>query len=245
VSDYAAPSGTIVFAPGETVKTISVQVSDDSRREAASEVFYLHLSDPVNAKLGNSLGNGSILDDDPVPAVTIHDVSVVEGDSGTTPAVFSVTLSNPTDWTVDLFWVTAPGTASYLSDYAYSGGSLTFAPGETAKTIPVSVYGDLTDEPDETFFVNLSSASNATIADGQGVCTILTDDFPPVANAGPDQTAGEGAAVAFNGSGSSDPDGDVLTFHWDFGDGATADVLAPTHAYADNGVYTATLTVSD
>jgi hypothetical protein len=243
-SDYVATSGTLVFAPGETVKTISVQVIDDNRRESY-EVFYLHLSDPVNAKLGNSIGNGSILDDDPVPSVTIHDVSVVEGDSGTTAAVFSVTLSNPTDWTVDLFWVTANDTASYLWDYAYSGGSLTFAPGETAKTITVSVYGDLTDEPDETFFVNLSSASNATVADGQGVCTILTDDFPPVANAGPDQTAGEGAAVAFNGSGSTDPDGDVLTYHWDFGDGATADVMAPTHAYADNGAFTVTLTVSD
>src|SRR5262249_48884579 len=142
-------------------------------------------------------------------------------------------------------WVTANDTASFLGDYNYSSGSLSFAPGETSKTITVSVNGDLTDEPDETFFVNLSSASNATIADGQGVGTILTDDFPPVANAGPDQTGGEGATVAFNGSGSTDPDGDVLTYHWNFGDGTAAEVVAPTHAYADNGAYTATLTVYD
>src|SRR5262245_33796403 len=244
-SDYTAASGTLVFAPGETVKTVVVGVTDDNGHESGSEWFYLRLSAPVNAKVSKWVGNGHILDDDPVPSVTIHDVSVVEGDSGVTAAVFSVTLSNPTVDTVDLFWVTANGTASYLGDYAYSGGSLTFAPGETAKPITVSVAGELTNESDETFVVNLSSAGNATVADGQGVCTIVNDDFPPVAEAGPDWTSAEGAGVAFDGSGSSDPDGDVLNYSWNFGDGTTGEGVAPTHVYADNGTYTVTLTVSD
>jgi PKD repeat protein len=68
---------------------------------------------------------------------------------------------------------------------------------------------------------------------------------PPTANAGPDQTANEGATVTFNGTGSSDPDGDQLTYSWDFGDGATASGPTPSHAYADSGNYTATLTVAD
>src|SRR5262245_19308616 len=68
---------------------------------------------------------------------------------------------------------------------------------------------------------------------------------PPVANAGPDQTADEAAAVAFDGGGSLDVDGDPLTYTWDFGDGGTGTGATPTHAYADNGTFTATLTVDD
>src|SRR5262249_14632956 len=74
-SDYTAASVTLAFAPGETVKTVAVSVTDDNRRESQSELFYLRLSAPVNAKLGNSVGSGSIIDDDPVPSVTIHDVN--------------------------------------------------------------------------------------------------------------------------------------------------------------------------
>src|SRR5204863_415102 len=67
----------------------------------------------------------------------------------------------------------------------------------------------------------------------------------PVANAGPDATINEGAAYSFDGSASSDPDGDPLTYSWDFGDGSAGSGAKPTHAYRDNGHYTATLTVSD
>jgi uncharacterized delta-60 repeat protein len=66
----------------------------------------------------------------------------------------------------------------------------------------------------------------------------------PVANAGPDQTVNEAQVVTFSGSGS-DPDGDTLTYSWNFGDGGTANSANATHTYLDNGVYTATLTVDD
>ena len=81
---------------------------------------------------------------------------------------------------------------------------------------------------------------------GSATVTVLeTDNTPPVADAGPDQTDDEGATVTFDGSGSSDADGDTLTYSWDFGDNSQGTGVAPTHVYADNGVYTVKLTVDD
>src|ERR1041384_3679938 len=68
---------------------------------------------------------------------------------------------------------------------------------------------------------------------------------PPTASAGGPVTAGEGSAIVFDGSGSTDPDGDSLTYAWSFGDGATGTGVRPTHAYGDNGTYTVSLTATD
>jgi hypothetical protein len=77
--------------------------------------------------------------------------------------------------TVD--FTTGDGTATAPSDYAATDGTLTFAPGETAKTVTVQVNGDTRKEPNETFNLNLANATgNATIADGQAVGTIVNDD---------------------------------------------------------------------
>jgi hypothetical protein len=114
----------------------------------------------------------------PAPAFSIDDVTVTEGDSGTVDATFTVSLTGsqicPKPVSVD--FQTADGTATAPADYASRSGTLTFAPGETSKTITVPVNGDTIDEPDEQFFVDLSNASNAAIADGRGIGTILDDD---------------------------------------------------------------------
>ncbi len=109
-------------------------------------------------------------------ALAISDVSIVEGNAGTTMAQFTVSLSDGGSQTVSVNYATADGTATAGSDYVSVSGMLTFAPGETSKTVTVLVNGDVLQEGPETFFVNLSSPSNALIADSQGVATIRDDD---------------------------------------------------------------------
>jgi hypothetical protein len=109
--------------------------------------------------------------------LAITDVALVEGDHGTVNAVFTVTLSEPAAGTVSVNYGTADGTAQASRDYEAAAGTLTFAPGETSKTITIAVQGDKQVEASETFFVNLSGAVNADIGDGQGLGTILNDDY--------------------------------------------------------------------
>jgi hypothetical protein len=112
----------------------------------------------------------------PPPALRIGDRTVTEGNTGTASATFTVTLSAPSTQPVTVAYATGNGTASAGSDYQAASGILTFDPGQTSKTLTVPVNGDRAGEPNETFVVNLSSPTNAAIADGQGVGTILDDE---------------------------------------------------------------------
>ena len=114
----------------------------------------------------------------------INDVSHPEGNASTTDFDFTVTVTfppgcnNTAGEAVD--YATADGTATAPTDYSSTSGTLTWAPGETtAKHVHVTVIGDLTPEPDETFSVNLSNNQHVTIARGQGTGTIVNDDGPP------------------------------------------------------------------
>jgi hypothetical protein len=111
-----------------------------------------------------------------LPSLSISDARVVEGSSGVASAVFTVSLSAPSPNPVTVSYTTANGTATSPADYTASSGSVTLAPNETSKTIAVPVVGDAVAEPDETFSVNLSNASNVTIGDSQAIGTIVGDD---------------------------------------------------------------------
>src|SRR6185295_15159432 len=113
------------------------------------------------------------------PTLTINNASVTEGNSGTTTATWTVTLSPASTQTVTVAYATANGTATAGSDYVTKSGTLTFAPGVTTQPISVTVNGDTTAEADETFFVNLSGATNAAIGAAQGTGTIVNDDAAP------------------------------------------------------------------
>jgi len=95
---------------------------------------------------------------------------------GTRTATFTVTLSAASSQTITVAYATANNTATAGNDFQAASGTLTFAPGETNMTVTVLVNGDRLAEPNETFVINLSSPTNATIADGQGVGTIVDDE---------------------------------------------------------------------
>jgi ribosomal protein L35AE/L33A len=181
-ADYQANSGTLTFNPGDLAKSITVLVNGDTIDEP-SETFFVNLTNAVNGVILDSQGHGSINDNDAAPSLSLNDVAVAEGDSGTTNATFAVTLSAPSGFTVTVNYATADNTANAGSDYQTAGGTVTFNPGETSKPITVLVNGDTDFEQSESFFVNLSSPANATIADVQGVGTINNDDpLPPTPN---------------------------------------------------------------
>jgi len=111
-------------------------------------------------------------------ALSINDVTLAEGNNGNTSFIFTVTLSSAGSLPVTVDYATADGTAMAGSDYQPASGSLTFAPGDTQKTITVLVSGDTVNEPDANFFVNLSNPTNAAITHSQGVGLIVNDDTP-------------------------------------------------------------------
>jgi YVTN family beta-propeller protein len=177
-SDYQSTSGTLTFNAGETQKTINVMVNGDILDEA-DETFLVNLSSPTNATIADGQGIGTISDNDPAPNISINNATFIEGDSGTTVAIFVVSLSAPSGNTVTVPYSTSDGTAIAGTDYSSTSGTLTFDPGVTTMTVNVPVVGDILDEDDETLFVNIANPQNGTIADGQAVGTIIDDDPPP------------------------------------------------------------------
>jgi hypothetical protein len=110
------------------------------------------------------------------PALNVSDASVTEGDRGSAKLNFRVTLSNMSTQTISVGWRTVAGTATAKLDFGAASGTVSFAPGETSKTVTVSVKSDRTSEPDETLSVELYNAAGAPIVDGVGVGTIRNDD---------------------------------------------------------------------
>ncbi|MFL6547035.1 MAG: Calx-beta domain-containing protein, partial [Candidatus Udaeobacter sp.] len=172
--DFQSVSGSITFNPRATTQTVSVPIIGDTSDEF-DERFRLRLTNLINAAVGSS-GIGTIIDEDPPPTISVSDVSVNEGNSGTTTVFFTVSLSSPSGKPISVVYGTADGTASSGSDYVAATGTITLSPGETNKTLAIIVNGDNEAEPDESFFINLKSTTNANIAGGQGKGTILSDD---------------------------------------------------------------------
>jgi hypothetical protein len=176
--DYVTKSGTVNIPAGVTSASVQVQVIGDRDHEP-DETLFVNLSNATNATISDGQGLATIVNDDPPPpSLSIGDVAVVEGHSGRVDAVFTVSLSAPSNQKVIVDYNTADGTARAPEDYVTRSGKLNIPAGTTTASITVRVKGDTSIEPDETLFVNLSNATNATISDGQGLATIVNDDPP-------------------------------------------------------------------
>ncbi len=174
--DYTASSGSLSFAPWVTTRTASVPILGDILDEP-DETLLVSLSGAANATIADAQGQGTILDDDPTPLLSIEDATVTEGDAGTIDAVFTVTLSAPSADPVTVSYATADDTALAGSDYTARSGILTFPAGSTAsQSIAVPVLGDLQDEPSERFATVLSAQTSALLERSEGSGLILDDD---------------------------------------------------------------------
>lgn len=114
------------------------------------------------------------------PSISVRDAVVVEGNSGTAQATFAIALSGPSSQSVSLSFATSNGTATAGVDYVATSGAVTFAPGEVEKPVVVIVNGDTVDETQETFFLDISNAQNATVSSSRGTGFILDDDGPTI-----------------------------------------------------------------
>jgi PKD repeat protein len=176
-SDYVAGSGTVTFAPGVTTASVMVTVNDDALDEV-DETFLVTLSNPTHAAIVGGPGTGTIVDNDAEPTMTIDDATVTEGNTGVTMATFVIRLSTASGRAVTGNFGTANGTATAGSDYTATAGPFTVAAGSTTLAVQVPIIGDVTQEPNETFVLNLTGVSGAVVADAQATGTIQNDDVP-------------------------------------------------------------------
>ncbi len=180
--DYTAVSGTLIFAPIQTSKTFTVTIIDDTTSNESNETLTLTLSSPVSATLGAPISATlTIVDNDSQPTVQFGPTTYSAGE-GDGSAAISVVLGGTTSAvtiTVD-YATTISGTATAGSDYTAISETLTFAPGETLQSFPLTILPDSLDEVDETVVLTLSNPTNASLGVGGDIATLtITDDDEP------------------------------------------------------------------
>ncbi|ELR73782.1 hypothetical protein C900_01392 [Fulvivirga imtechensis AK7] len=193
-SDYTATSGTLTFLAGETSKTIDVPILEDALYEN-NEVFYVNLTNPVNANIADSQGQCTINNDDPAPTVTFNPsvTSASEGD-GTIDIVCELSAVSGLATTINFSF---SGTATQGVDYTASS-SLIIAAGDISDNIPINIIDDNLDESDETIIVDITSVTNGTESGGfqQVTYTINDDDETPVVTPGQSFSVNENSAAS-------------------------------------------------
>jgi Ca2+-binding RTX toxin-like protein len=113
---------------------------------------------------------------DRLPKVSIGNATIAEGTGSTSTASFTVSLSEPSTDDVSVAYATSSGTAVWPGDYTDASGRVTIPAGQTSVSVPVQVDGDSEPEPNETFSIDISAPTNATLDTAHAVGTITNDD---------------------------------------------------------------------
>jgi hypothetical protein len=164
--------GVLTIPSGVQTAAISIPITDNHLDEA-DRVLKVVLFNPSNAVLDDSSATGTIVDDDPLPRLSIADLTVAEKANN---FQLRVTLSEPSGRRVDVAYRTTDGSALAEGDYTARSGTVSFLPGATTASIALRVTDDVLRESTEQFFVTLSPTSTAVIEKSKGVVTILDND---------------------------------------------------------------------
>jgi uncharacterized delta-60 repeat protein len=179
-TDFALTATAFNFAEGETSRTLTVAIDNDAVNERDETATISLTSATGTARLGTPSSTVlTIVNDDPLPAISVNNTTVTEGDSGTKAATFTITRVGLIDRTLTFAARTSDGTAVAGEDYIAIGGqgqSFQIGPASTSTTVSVNILGDTYIEPDKNFFLDLSSPSNATIERARGACEIKDND---------------------------------------------------------------------
>lgn len=175
-SDYEQTEGERTFQPGESELTIPVPVFGDTDPED-DETFILAVTNTFGNATAAGNGIGTIRTDDPIARLSVVDMALAEGDSGTTTFPLVVTLTESLDVSLDVSFVTNDLTATAGEDYTAADSILTIPAGATEGQVEITVAGDTDAEDDEVFEVVITTDSeSAMIVDDTGNGTILNDD---------------------------------------------------------------------
>jgi hypothetical protein len=202
-ADYTPVDGVLTIPAGATTGTITVAIH--ASNSTANTHFSLALSAAANANLTRTTANATIINVAPqapvLPTLGVSNASVAQVDQGTSTLAFTVTLSSAATSAVTVNYATTDGTAVAGTDYTAANGILTFAPGDTSKTVDVTVLGNYAVSLSKTLNLTLSSPSNATISTATGVGTILNNNLPGL-------SIGSASAQVIN----SDPYAQTMSF---------------------------------
>ncbi len=245
-TDYNPIQGTLTFNPGEKSKPLNLGIKGDTIQEG-DEFFQVLLSKPTGVALDDAaaLATITLTDDDGIPpeqaqvlpTLSITGVTVMEGQSGTSLANLTVSLSSPSSQPVSVNYATQDGTATTGSDYVGSSDTLSFAPNQTTATIQTPVLGDTQVEKDETFKVNLSNPANAILgSNSSAVVTVNNDDAAAFTGGSsvPPYTLGQSIIDLGNEGKLIKPiqvDGGKWYYHWDISGDGTAVNDRVTHTF--------------
>ncbi len=173
--DYTGTEGSLSFAPGTVAKTVTVAVQGNPLH-TGNLYFYLNLSAPLNATVNHGSGTGTIIDPTLAPYLNVGDATAVEGAGTAATATFTATLSTASANPVTFRYSTSDGSARAGFDYTATSGTVTMAPGQVTASLTVPILATSVYSASKYFYMNTSTATNATLGTDQGVGTILNSN---------------------------------------------------------------------